>query len=322
MTLKGEPFVQMVHRVHGQLQFQPLLLILVALSLQQHPPLWWAQQMSPSVGQWSVGLDGILFVSNLLAPQLGAMEERPLGSSTSKSYTGLTAGTTYDFEARTHCPNGTTSSWGAIVFTTNSPSGCELPPVLNNPATTTSSSIQISWAAVTGAGWYSFQYKESTSSTWMNGGTASGSSTSKLYIGLNANTSYDFRARTYCPNGTVSTYGSIEQFTTSGASALVLLNDNKSSQIVDKSGNSESKQIFVYPNPTKDWIYIEFFQTIETANRTIEIIDNSGRIVREINFSGPEGWTTVQINIQELKNGLYFIKFKETETSTYKVEKN
>lgn len=227
------------------------------------------------------------------------------GSTTSKLYFGLTSGDTYDFEGRTYCPNGTSSDWSAIIFTTVAPSGCYLAPVLNTSALSTSaSSIQISWTSVTGAGWYSFQYKESTSSTWLTGGTASGSVTNKMYVGLNSSTQYDFRGRSFCSNGAPSEWGTLVQHSTNGPSAL-LIGDNKPNNIIVKASLITNDGIIVYPNPTKGKFSIEVNILNDNSEIYYAILDNSGRVVLKTNLKGEAGRQKQDMDLTNLKDGVY-----------------
>ena len=63
-----------------------------------------------------------------------------------------------------------------------------------------------------------------------------------------------------------------------------------------------NKRIKLYPNPVKNTLKIEGY----AGNSMIQIFDISGQKVLEIPFSK-------QIDIQELKNGLYFLKLENTQ---------
>lgn len=127
------------------------------------------------------------------------------GASTTKTLSGLTAATNYEVRGRTYCSGSPSSNaWSTPeTFTTAALSGCELPPNLTAGALT-GSTITLNWASVSGAGWYTFRYKESTSGTWLSAGSATSAATSKIFLGLNPNTSYDFEGRTHCPSGGIT----------------------------------------------------------------------------------------------------------------------
>ena len=85
-----------------------------------------------------------------------------------------------------------------------SPTGLAASSVTQNTAT-------VSWAAVSGAQSYDVDYKDASSSTWINVATAT-TGTSVNLSSLAASTTYDWRVRTNCSSGS-STYSN-SQFTT------------------------------------------------------------------------------------------------------------
>ncbi len=141
--------------------------------------------------------------------------------ATSKLKNGLAPGTTYEVQARSKCNIQSFGPWtNSVVFTTTS-SGCNTPMTFNAP-TTTHSTATLTWTTVPGAGWYSFEYKETSSSTWISAGTLGAAATSKTFSGLNANTSYDFRGRTHCPSGTPSAWSAVATATTATSPACAV----------------------------------------------------------------------------------------------------
>ena len=65
----------------------------------------------------------------------------------------------------------------------------------------------------------------------------------------------------------------------------------------------------VYPNPVADKLYIE--TSLQTAqNSTIQIIDETGKLVSSTNQSLPAGQQTVEIDAASLHNGIYFVKIQ------------
>ncbi len=200
-------------------------------------------------------------------------------STTSKTFLGLLPNTVYDFESRTFCFNNIPSAWGTINFTTGNLSDCELPPNLFPTAITTLNSIEISWTPVVGAAWYSFQYKESSSSTWISGGTAGLSVSSKIFTGLVSSTAYDFQVRTHCSNGSQSDWSVMRVYSTQGGSSTMPTVENKQANShVTKSLKNDEVSISVFPNPVADYLTIDFSEiTRETIE--INILDMSGRLV-------------------------------------------
>ncbi|MCO5259147.1 MAG: fibronectin type III domain-containing protein [Crocinitomicaceae bacterium] len=128
-------------------------------------------------------------------------------AATSKTISGLTANTAYDFQIRNYCATGYTGNWSSTqVVSTTVLGGCELPPVLST--TKTATSVTLNWATVSGAAWYEFRYKEGNGA-WISGGTATGTATTKTYTGLNPNTTYTFEAKSYCSASTSSAWDGV-----------------------------------------------------------------------------------------------------------------
>src|SRR6476620_7419841 len=119
-------------------------------------------------------------------------------TTTSRSLTGLTAGTAYQFQVQTVCSGGSGSSSysTATLFTTAA--SCGIPTGLTSSSITTTSAT-VNWTAVPGAVTYNLQWKLSSSSTWI---TVNGiTTTSSDLTGLTAGTPYQFQVQTVCSYG-------------------------------------------------------------------------------------------------------------------------
>ncbi len=250
-------------------------------------------------------------------------------AATTKSYMGLMPSTAYDFEARTFCANGTPSPWAATTFTTTAPVGCEVSPVIDAvPFATTTSSITISWTPVASAAWYDFHYKESTSGTWIYGGTAGSAATNKTFSGFLSGTIYEFEMRSFCPNGSSSDWSGKLAFSTDGdgpATLVVNTDKTESTDVAVKAIESTAKTATtVYPNPFADKLNIEIFMDEASANTSIKLMDMSGRLVREVSVSTETGVNTLTLDVQELSSGMYtmFVYQNGQLLHTDKVKKN
>ena len=135
--------------------------------------------------------------------------------ATSKTYNTLSPGTQYEFQIRRVCSSDGFGTWSASVIFNTISSGCGSPMVFSAP-TATSSTVSLSWPAVTGASWFEFEYKATSSGTWLSAGTGGGTSTTRMIAGLSPSTSYDFRGRTYCPNGSASAWSTVLTTSTIG----------------------------------------------------------------------------------------------------------
>ena len=83
---------------------------------------------------------------------------------------------------------------------------------VSNIATPTAT---LNWSAVTGAAFYNVQWKPASSSTWLNAASATYGTSVNLWS-LSANTTYDWRVRTYCSLTETSEF-TTAQFSTSGS---------------------------------------------------------------------------------------------------------
>jgi len=124
-------------------------------------------------------------------------------SATSYSLTNLNASSNYQWQVKTNCATGS-SGFTAGSFTTSAPPLCNAPTGLSVGSVTTSSA-NISWAAVSGAINYTVEYKHSATSTWL--AVPGGQTTTSITLnGLNASSAYDWRVKTNCSQGTTSGY--------------------------------------------------------------------------------------------------------------------
>jgi hypothetical protein len=120
------------------------------------------------------------------------------GTSTTKTLTGLAATTQYDVQARTFCSTSGGSAWSSTVqFTTTGAAGCYL-PVTMSTSNVNSTSITVTWPAISGAAYYEFRYQAFGASTWTSGGTLIGTNTTKTFSGLTPGTDYLIQSRTFC----------------------------------------------------------------------------------------------------------------------------
>jgi len=126
-------------------------------------------------------------------------------TTNSKSITGLSAATAYQFQVQAVCVfNGSYSSIAG--FTTLAV--CDTPASLNASAITTTSAT-VSWAAVSGATNYNIQYRPTGSATWL---TTTSTTPSKSLTNLLAATAYEFQVQTVCV--AISAFSASANFTT------------------------------------------------------------------------------------------------------------
>ncbi len=133
-------------------------------------------------------------------------------STTSSILTGLTAGSTYNFQIQAVCASGT-STYVASTFTTTTATTCGNPTGLTATSITTTGAT-LGWTAVSGATSYNVQYKLSTATTWT---TTTSTTTSKALTGLTASSTYNYQIQAVCASGTSSYVAST--FTTTASTS-------------------------------------------------------------------------------------------------------
>ena len=128
----------------------------------------------------------------------------------STNLTGLTEGTSYEYQVQAVCGTSTSAFSALSSFTTPVPGVCGVPSGLA-AGTITSSSAALSWTAVSGASAYNLQWKLASASTFT---TVSNLTTNTYTLsGLTSSTAYDFQVQAVC-SGTSSAYSSPVNFST------------------------------------------------------------------------------------------------------------
>ena len=141
-------------------------------------------------------------------------------STTSKTFTGLTAGTAYTVEVRAVCASSQ-SPWVSTSFTTTAV--VVTPPTVNtlaateitHEAATLNGTITAGSEAITAQG---FKYKATTATDWTTV-AATGTNLSATVNNLTAETAYEYKAFATTASGTVE--GAVESFTTLAAPVVV-----------------------------------------------------------------------------------------------------
>ena len=122
----------------------------------------------------------------------------PAPANGNSMFSGLTAGTEYEFQIRAHNPNPIrqlTSDWSASVFVTTTGGVVTLPAVPTGltSTNTTANSVTVTWTGVSNATSYEFQYRKA-GAEWPADSTPT-SQPSRVVNALDAETTYEFRVR-------------------------------------------------------------------------------------------------------------------------------
>ena len=210
-------------------------------------------------------------------------------TTTSKTFTDLTAGTAYTVEVRAVCEE-TSSDWVSINFTTEE-APVVAPTVITLAATEiTHEAAVLNGTVTTGSETITaqgFEYKTEGVEDWSSV-EADGENMSATLSDLEASTTYEFRAFATTERG--NTYGETMTFTTLSASGLEQI----------ESGLSA----IVYPNPAKDKATLSLKGL--KANATITISDLQGRIILSDKLQA--GVESHEIDTSGFESGVYYIR--------------
>ena len=212
-------------------------------------------------------------------------------STTSKTFTGLTAGTAYTVEVRAVCASSQ-SAWVSTSFTTQNESGITAPSVntlaasnITHDGATLNGTIMAGSEAITAQG---FMYRVENATEWTTV-AATGTNISATVNNLTAETAYEYKAFATTASGTVE--GAVESFTTLAASGLA-------------DAESGAIKAMIYPNPAKDKATLSLSGL--TANAKIIVSDLQGRIIQTEDLQA--GTETYELNTSNYASGVYYIR--------------
>ena len=114
------------------------------------------------------------------------------GGSTSRTISGLTTNTFYDFQIQAYNADQESVWEQSTIFSQSTYPGV---PSSFRVTSDTQTTVNLAWNAVTGASVYDLQYKLSTSSTWIDVFNIDGTTTT--VSNLEAGTTYNFRIRAF-----------------------------------------------------------------------------------------------------------------------------
>lgn len=139
---------------------------------------------------------------------------------------------------------------------------------------------------------YEVRYREVGASSWLS---TAGTSSPIIIDNLNAETNYQYQIKAVCDTSS-SSYTASKIFTTNFLSINKLAIENG---------------IKVYPNPTKDIVYI----TLDELQADFEILfyDISGKLI----YSGNMLTQKKKIDISVLTTGIYILKLKDAKGNTF-----
>ncbi|MBK9282757.1 MAG: T9SS type A sorting domain-containing protein [Sphingobacteriaceae bacterium] len=130
-----------------------------------------------------------------------------------------------------------------------------------------------------------------------------------LYFKLSSQTSLAF---TYDAAGNLIQRNVVIMFQKPGGDFI-----NPFSTSEQKNDSSMVLQFNVFPNPTKDILFIEGELPEENETADLFLFNSMGQLMYKDYYSG----SSKQLNIRELKSGLYYleVKYSKEHSSNYKI---
>jgi hypothetical protein len=250
-------------------------------------------------------------------------------ATTSKAVTGLTAGTTYEWQVQTVCSGGTTSAYSASTNFTTTGGGATC---VDNyePNNTSGTAITLSAgttyqeliASSTDVDWFKFTTTGANTKIKINLTSLPADYDVKLYnqsvvqkgLSENGGTTDEQIIWNIGSAGTryVQVYGYSGAFNTGDCYDLLISvrstnwkDDGTSALLEDEWNNSI---LGVFPNPaTGDMVTVDYFSVQEDMNVTVKLVDILGRQVGESIAAVTPGENMIDVNIQSLEAGFYFV---------------
>ena len=226
----------------------------------------WTQNLDETTYQWAcVAKDAEVETWNTLEADIRT-----------KTVTGLTAGTAYDFYVRSYCGEGENEQSDAVKL--NFTPVCPAPAYPATPATDlTATTATVTWNAVDGITQYQYVCVEKDATPDWNAATTTTETYASL-TGLTASTNYDFHVRSYYSANAISAAVKTTFKTACGAEALPFSEDFSSSidcwttqSIAGSTGISSGAFMFSYnSNPPQYLISPELTASAKEVKITFD----------------------------------------------------
>ncbi|MBL0052223.1 MAG: T9SS type A sorting domain-containing protein [Bacteroidetes bacterium] len=189
---------------------------------------------------------------------------------------------------------------------------CRAPSSGFQASNITASSAQLKWNVANCAEGYRVLYHKKGTTTWLNKGVNTNTGLLNL-TGLQPQTTYEWRVGTKC-NGwpeimDILAYSSIQTFTTNAL--------RPGEVITQSNANEETFEINIFPNPATYTLAVNFECESETAN--LKIVNMLGEVVMQKQVNAVEGIFETQMDIANLKSGMYMLKVETENGESRKV---
>ena len=250
---------------------------------------------------------------------------------TSRAISGLTAGTSYEFQVKANCATSSSAFSASSTFSTPATSCTDIYESNGSRTAAKTISVNANITATIGT---------STDNDWFKFTTVAGATNIKVVL---SQLPLDYDLTLYNSAGTqlaISQLGgtsteTIIRNTTSAATYYVkvkgfsgvfsttscynlIVNASsstfRSSELTEYTeGNinaqklNNSSELILYPNPAQDLIQVNFFNE-ENSIVEISMIDLLGKVIESKSVDATEGFNTTEMNTSSLQNGIYLLR--------------
>jgi len=268
----------------------------------------------------------------------GATWTTTTSATTSKSVTGLTAGTAYEWQVQTVCSGGTTSAYTASTnFTTTGGGGACVdnyePNNTSGTAATISTGVtyQELIASSTDKDYFKFTTTSPNTKIKVNVTSVPADYDVRLYnqsvsqkgISQNAGTADEQIIWNTTAAGTryVQVYGWAGAYNTSDCYDLLIsvrsANWKDDGTFTTVNEEWDNSILSVFPNPaTGDMITVDYFSVQEDMNVSVQIVDILGRVASTTSAAVTGGENMIDLSVADLQAGFYFVMISNGK-STY-----
>jgi hypothetical protein len=269
-------------------------------------------------------------------------------TSTSLALTGLTAGTSYNFQVQSVCTGGTTSAYSATVtFSTLSSTGCGVDAFESNNTAATANAVSVS-ATVAGtrnglicpAGdidWFRFNNLSTAKNIRVTLTNLPADYDIYLYRSTNTTRVLASSVKTGTTsesmtlnNGTVGTYmvkvqgynnatnaSSPYTLTIQIGSTTFRMNQDGTQQTISGSTEESLSNVNIYPNPANSMVNLEF-NANQSGQAQIRFIDQMGRVAQTYYQTTTAGNNLMNLDINSVPAGVYFVQMISNEQTITK----
>ncbi len=237
------------------------------------------------------------------------VEKLTAGEETFRFLNGLQASTDYQYQLKSLCTSEN-SVWSSTYTFASLADVCDFPES-TSVNITSPTTVDISWPTdIDDVKWrIKYRIPGPTGTAWVTlNPTVPMVSLTDLVTGAE----YKYKTKTKCAAAWTNWSGN-EYFTIPNSFSI---------QNTSIKNRISSNDINAYPNPVSDHLTIEWFAD-KSSNTQLQLFNQQGSSVLEQSFDSTKGFNQLELNIENLPTGIYFLKYIENERiATTRIVKN